>query len=105
MRTVSVNGFPDLVGILRLFGVGVFVGIEAKKPAEVATPHRRRRRQGEQSEEQIDAQRIIGDLGGVYIVARSGDEAVAMLAAARARLVALLSEHFGGESPREENHA
>jgi hypothetical protein len=90
VRTVSVNGFPDLVGILRVFGVGVFVGIEAKKPAEAATPHRRRRRQGVQSEAQIDAQRIVTELGGVYIVARSGSEAVALLDQARGRLTAEL---------------
>lgn len=92
VRTVSVNGFPDLVGILQVFGVGVFVGIEAKKPAEVATPHRKRRRQGVQSEAQIDAQRIISDLGGVYIVARSGNEAVALLDQARGRLTAELQD-------------
>ncbi len=67
VRTVSVNGMPDLIGVGPR---GVFIGIEAKRPG------------GRQSEDQRRFQRALEAVGGIYILARCADEAEALLDAA-----------------------
>lgn len=57
-------GQPDVVGCIR----GRYVGIEAKTP------------NGRQSEAQKNYQAAIERAGGIYIIARSADEAISALA-------------------------
>jgi hypothetical protein len=79
IRSISVNGFPDLFAILNVLGIGVFVGIEAKDEGEKQRP------------EQADAQAVIESVGGIYFVAYSADEAEAGIEQARRRVVELIA--------------
>jgi hypothetical protein len=66
-RVISfgVAGCPDIIGCYK----GRFVGIEVKTP------------KGRQSDQQINFQAAVERAGGIYILARSVDDAVSALGA------------------------
>lgn len=62
-QAFGVKGQPDLMGCVRINGVGVWLGVETKSET------------GKQREAQRDWQTIMESFGGIYILARSPDEA------------------------------
>jgi hypothetical protein len=72
----GLKGSADIIGIMRVGGVGVFVAIECKTKT------------GKQRAAQLAFQRMVESLGGCYVLARSADEAESALDAWRARVAA-----------------
>lgn len=73
-RACSVNGTPDLVGILTVCGMGVYLGIEVKTP------------KGRQSADQKRFEAAVKAHGGVYLIATSADEAETLVQRAADRI-------------------
>lgn len=67
-------GQPDLMGILTVRGLGFWLGIEVKTPT------------GRQTPVQIAYQHMVEARGGIYILARSAEAAVAGVDDAVARI-------------------
>jgi hypothetical protein len=70
----GVNGCADISGMVTIDGLGVRLEVEVKSAT------------GRQSPDQKRFEAMIRSRGGVYILARSVDEAVAMLEAEVARI-------------------
>ena len=70
----GVNGCADISGLVTIDGMGVRLEVEVKSAT------------GRQSPDQKRFEQMIRSRGGVYILARSVDEAVAMLETEVARI-------------------
>lgn len=64
---MGVAGCADLTGIVTISGIGVRLEIEVKT------------QKGRQSDQQVRFEKMVQDRGGIYILARSVDDAVLQL--------------------------
>lgn len=64
---MGVPGCGDLTGIVTVSGIGIRLEIEVKT------------QKGRQSEQQIKFGKMVADRGGIYILARSVDDAILQL--------------------------
>lgn len=64
---MGVAGCADLTGIVTISGIGIRLEIEVKT------------QKGRQSDQQIRFEKMVQDRGGIYILARSVDDAVSQL--------------------------
>lgn len=64
---MGVAGCADLTGIVTISGLGIRLEIEVKTA------------KGRQSDQQIRFEKMVNDRGGIYILARSVDDAISQL--------------------------
>jgi hypothetical protein len=64
---MGVAGCADLTGIVTISGIGIRLEIEVKT------------QKGRQSDQQIRFEKMVRDRGGIYILARSVDDAILQL--------------------------